>query len=140
MNLLEAQAKIENEFLIQWNDRTPVELQNKAYKPVTGTPWVRLSVVESGTSEPELGRHVSHTRKRHFGFTYIEVFRPAFKQNESATLVTDAENTLQFKTVEKEITFDASSIRTFGEISGGAWYLQMVTIPFRFDEIIQNGN
>lgn len=140
MNFIEAQAVIENEFTTQWANRSPVELSNLAYKPVTGVPWVRFSSVETRVGEPELGRHGSHTRKRHYGIVYIEVFRPAFKRNEFVTLVMDAEKTLQFKTVAKEITFDASSIKTYGEVSGGAWYLQSVVIPFTFDEIILNGN
>jgi hypothetical protein len=135
MTLDEAKNIIQTEFLTKWNNQTPVEVENVSYKPVNGTAWVRFSVVESRTTEPELGRHGSHTRKRHFGQVFIEVFRPAYRGDALKQLVNDAENSLEFRTLAGEITLDASYRSTIGQITGGSWYVDIVTVPYWFDEI-----
>lgn len=138
MTLPEAKNIIKNYFKNEWGSKTPVEYENETYKPVTGTPWVRFSVVEQSTENVEIGTIGSHIRKRHIGFVYAEVFRPAYKGDEFAEYSDDAGKILEFKVLEKTITLDASSVQTIGVISGGAWNVSVASIPFKFDEIIIN--
>lgn len=132
MNFVEASDKLYQEFMGGWNETTPVEYKNEKFTPKLGEPWVRFSVMESRARRAEVGR----TRKRHYGSVMIEVFRPAFKKDAFQELVTDAESLLQLKFVDG-IIIDASIIETIGKISGGSWFLEVVLIPFYYDEIIK---
>ncbi len=133
MNFEEVKTVLEDEFLLYWNSRTPVETENIKYKPTTGTPWVRLEAFELNTKRPELGDN--HIRKRHFGVVMIEVFVPAYTGRTHSGLFTDAEQSLQYKNIP-EITLGSASVLSDGDISGGAWSQKTISTPFDFDEIL----
>ena len=133
MNFQEATTILENRFVSYWSNRTPIETENSRYKPITGTPWVRLGVYELDTERAELGDNP--IRKRHFGVVLAEVFVPAFTGKTHSQLFTDAEQSPQYEHIP-EITLGTSSTLTEGNVSGGAWYLKTITTPFNFDEII----
>lgn len=136
MNLEQVTNTIEREFEFGWESRTPIEFENLKYKPTLGQPWVRLSVMESRVVEVELGRVGTNIRKRHYGTVFIEVFRPAYRGKDTDNLVNDASKILELRTLAGEITLDASSVQTIGEVTNGAWYLKLIRVPYWFDEII----
>ncbi len=133
-------AAIRSRFNTQWGSTTPIAWENVNYTPVTGTPWVRLTILPATARHAGLAVGSSATGNRRYregGLVVVQVFTPENEgDGESATLAEAAAAVFRGVTASG-IRYsgprgEAPRIRTVGE-DGEGWYQRNVEVPFEVD-------
>lgn len=104
---------------------------NVAFKPVTGSPWVRVSIQGNLNNFASIGG--PSIKVRRLGIVFVQVFVPEGTGTLVADqLADDIADALEAKQLLTGETFQASTKTEAGANNG--WYQLNVSTPFYFDE------
>jgi hypothetical protein len=121
---------IETRFKSNWDHvNTPVKFENVEYKPVPGTAFVELYVVDGDSEIVGLSTTTLH---RNVGIISVRINTPLGQGTRKARELADLAAAIFRSTTFSGIICRASSITRLGEIDG--WYVHVVSTPFYRDE------
>ncbi len=117
---------IENQLKEYWN-QTTISWGNIAFKIPSNEPWIRLNIVNGGSSYIALGGI-----KRHSGVIMVQIFTPINTGTDAARKYADMIVSIYDSKKLGNVICDAASIQILGATD--VWYQVNVTIPYWRDE------
>ena len=133
MSYVDEHNQIRARFNAEWADALPVAWPNKAFTPVTDTPWVRFTIIDNPQYQVEIGNAVKTFRNT--GLILIQIF--ADLDDGSTVPLTHADTIAAIfrNWCGTSVKCRAASINNIGS-DGNGWYQVNVSIPFVRDELI----
>lgn len=139
MSLEKTQKNIFTQLVNSWT-ATDVAYNNDSFIKPENDPWIRITIINSTTSQPCLGRETGKTWERDEGNIFINVFTP-INSGAAASLTGQIKSLLAQRSFNvdgdfRTLTF-AGSERPAGIAEDPNYYQTNVIIGYRTDEILR---
>ena len=124
-------ALLEARFGSSWATATPIDWDNVPYKPVAGTAFVSVKVVNGFAAQAAFG---SSSLYRSDGVFSISIFTPLDNGRKNADLYADKACAIFRGWSSSGLTCRAPYVTRVGEFNG--WYQLTIAVPYFRDEYI----
>jgi hypothetical protein len=118
---------IETRLKAQWGSTTAIDWDNVEFRPVIGTPFIRLLIDWTDNNSISIGG-----LDRGEGYINISIFETANKGTKHVTSMADSLSAIFRKWSSGGLQFRVPRIITIGKQE--EWYRLDVIIPFKYDE------
>lgn len=130
----QAREAIYSAFTTAWGSTTSIALDNEAFTPAEGSPYVRLAVRHLGRRQSTLGKP-GNRKFESLGAAFVQVFVPINTGVKDADVLAKAAQDI-FEGVTLagvEVSFLDVTVRETGP--SGKWFGVTVQADFNYDEI-----